>query len=162
MTTEQGQRLIVSSVLPQNAVLSAISQRPNDQGWDETADGELMKYRLKVEAPGGPQNVRFLHVLQGADSGVNADVATLIQSTAGTSYDGAVVHGNAVLFPVNALASVASIQYSVPVGLTKNYVTGLIPNGAYTVTSSPVSGVVQITVTTGGNMIADSGGVLVF
>ncbi|MFN8487804.1 MAG: hypothetical protein U0350_09450 [Caldilineaceae bacterium] len=118
---------------------------------------------LKVEAPGGPASVRFLHVLQGLDAGANASPATLIESSSGVPFAGAVVNNTAVLFPVEWGAAFTGVTYSTPAGVTNHIVTGLTPNAGYNVTKQTVNGQTQVTITPNGNTIrADSGGVLVF
>jgi hypothetical protein len=118
-----------------------------------------MKVRLRVDAPGNPQAVRFLHVLQGADAGASADAATAIKSDDG-AFEGAVVRDTAVLFPVTAGAAVAQIAYVAPAGVTRHLVTGLTPGVAYTAQTAAVAGGTRVTLRPGGTQRADGGGVL--
>lgn len=96
---------------------------------DEVAEDEPMQYRLRVEAAGGPADVRFLHVLEGADAAASATAVSLVQSTSGTSFDGAVVGETAILFPVNLNDAFTGLTHHVPVTVSTHYITGLTPEG---------------------------------
>ncbi len=159
-TTPGGQKLFVNTLLPANATLSVDNALMNDSGYKEDAAGEIMKYRLKVEAM-GDQEARFLHVLQGADAGATADSVALVQSSSGASYNGAIIGSTVVMFPVN-LTAVTSVTYTVPGNITKNIVTGFTPKTGYTVNKQTVNGTTQISIATGGSTMSDGGGVLVF
>ncbi|MEA2170406.1 MAG: hypothetical protein QOF76_3706, partial [Solirubrobacteraceae bacterium] len=122
VTTKKGQQLFVNTLLPEDATLEASK---NSKTIGTPAVGEPMKYRLKVEAPGGPADVRFLNVLQGADGGAAADPAARVKSSAGAVYDGAVVAGTAVLFPVDMTGG-GSTTVPLPAGVKRILVTGLV------------------------------------
>ncbi|HMA37508.1 MAG TPA: S-layer homology domain-containing protein [Chloroflexia bacterium] len=157
MTTAAGQQLFVTTLLPATATIAV---QPAEALSYEPAQNEPMHWRLLVEAPGGPQSVRFLHVLQGADPGAAADPASLIQSTSGTPYAGALVHQTAVLAPVYLTIPFTSLIYTVPASTTGQLITGLQANGFYTAAQQPVGNALQMTITPGGSLQADSGGVL--
>jgi hypothetical protein len=163
MTTEKGQKLFVTTLLPQDA--SVTSEPVDTYGEENTAEEEPMKYRLRVEAPGGPQNVRFLNVLQGADAGATPGEAVPVDSTSGTPYAGTVVNGVAVMFAVNLGGNFSSLTYTIPSvsNVTAHLITGLAPNAGYDaeVTNTGAGGSVQVTVTPGSKYKADEGGVLV-
>ncbi len=159
MTTEKGQQLFVTTLLPQDAIVA--SEPVDTYGEENTAQEEPMKYRLRVEAPGGPQNVRFLNVLQGADAGASPDPATLIESTGGTPYAGAVAHGVAVMFPVDLGDNFSSLTYTAPSDATAHLITGLTPNAGYDAEVTSTGGSVQVSVKPGSKYTADDGGVLV-
>ncbi len=159
MTTAQGQQLFTTTLLPEDATVAA--ETVDTYGADNTAQEEPMKYRLRVEAPGGPQTVRFLTVLQGADAGATPDAASRVLSTSGTPYAGTVVKGVAVLFPVDLGGTVASLTYTVPAGTTAHVITGLAPNGGYDAEVKNVGGAVQVRVQPGNHYQTDAGGVLV-
>src|SRR5262249_2714572 len=103
-----------------------------------------------------PKDVRFLTVLQGADAGASPDAATLVHSTAGRAYDGAVVAGNAVLFAVDATTPAADLTVELPSGLQRVLVTGLEPGAEYAVTQDDV----RLRISRGSGVRADAGGVL--
>jgi hypothetical protein len=158
MQTATGQQLFITALLPANATLTAVNI--NEQHIEDTAAAnDPMKVRLRVDAPGNPQAVRFLHVLQGADADASADPAMAIKSEDG-AFEGAVVAGTAVLFPVNLGAAAAGLAYVAPAGVTRHLITGLTPGVAYTAQTTAVSGGVRVTMQPGGTQRADSGGVL--
>lgn len=158
MASPKGQRLFVTKLLPEAGVLSSA---PAEALKEEVAELEPMKARIKTEAPAQPRDVRFLHVLQGAD-GATPDPVTLVQSRAGAAYDGAVVKGTAVLVPRDLGAPPSEIVYVVPAGTTSHLVTGLAPGGSYDVKTQAEGGGVTVTVKVGGAKKADAGGALLF
>ncbi|MBL8161081.1 MAG: hypothetical protein JNJ61_03790, partial [Anaerolineae bacterium] len=151
MTTEQGQTLTVETLLPAEPVI-AVSPLV-DEVSSAPAANEMMRYRLMVEA--AAPEVRFLHVLQGADAGVTPLPSTVIESTAGTAYQGVVVGDAAVLFPVDALAAFESLEFSTTAATS--YITGLTPNASYDVSMNGDA----IRIVPGTQFAADAGGVLV-
>ena len=156
MITATSQQLFVTTLLPTDAVLTAVNT--NEQIIEETAAGDdPMKVRLRVDAPGNPQSVRFLHLLQGADSGASADTTALVRS-ADNRFEGAIVVNTVVLFPVNRVPVATTLQYTVPAGVVKHFVTGLKPSVGYTVVVENS----QVQITEGGSTQTDAGGVLVF
>jgi len=157
VTTASGQQLFVTTLLPSDAVISSeLAEMP------EEAAQEPMKFRLKVEAPGGPQGVRFLHVLQGADAGASANSVALVVSTSGTPFEGGQVNTTVVLFPVNLSTPFTSLTYTVPTAIKTHLITGLTPNSGYDVVTQPVGNDVQVTINTGATYYTDSGGVLIW
>jgi hypothetical protein len=120
-----------------------------------------MQFRLRVEAPGGPVETRFLHVLQGVDPGFTADSATLIISRAGTPFAGVVVAATAVLFPVEVGVEVTDVVYAVPEWTTRHLITGLVPGGSFEVETEEAGAELIVKVRTGTGRVADNGGVLV-
>jgi hypothetical protein len=155
--TAGGQGVFYASLLPKNAVLSNDAP-PSDM----QSQGAPMTDRLHIEAPDMPAAVAFLGVLQGADSGVKADPTTLVQSTAGASFDGVVVKGAAVLFPADIGAAFTTVTFTLPSSVTRRYVTGLTANATYTVTMVPAGSSVAVTVAPGSGTTADEAGVLSF
>ncbi len=160
MTTDAGQQLFVTTLLPTDATLTAVNT--NEQIIAETAAGDdPMTVRLRVDAPGAGQSVRFLHVLQGANAGANADGVTLVRSL-DSGFEGAVVGAHVVLFPVNREPFATTLQYTIPAGVSNHFVTGLQPNMGYTVAVQSVGGNQQVQINEGGSTQTDAGGVLVF
>ncbi|MEO5952714.1 MAG: hypothetical protein ABIQ44_09640 [Chloroflexia bacterium] len=163
MTTERKQKLFVTTLLPQDATVT--SEAVDTYGEENTAEEEPMKYRLRVEAPGGPQNVRFLNVLQGANAGATPSEAVLVDSTGGTPYAGTVVNGVAVMFPVDLQdegreGNFSSLTYTIPSVVTAHLITGLAPNAGYDAEVTNAGASVQVRVTPGSKYKADEGGVL--
>ena len=160
-TMANGQKLFIHTLLPQNAT---ITSREADTDLNPIADLEPTKYVMTVQETSNPKDIRFLHVLQGADAGAKATAVSGFATTSGTEFDGALV-GNAALLFIHdeaQLAGFAKAVYSEPAAVTANYVAGLRPGGAYTVSKSTGGGKVQVTVTAGGSTHADAAGVLVF
>lgn len=158
LTSPRGQHLYVNTLLPKSFTSGSTLT-----GGDP-ADGEPMKYRLKVEASGDPAKVRFLHALQGADKGVAAQTAKLIASTAsGSRFHGVEIGRYAVLFSYDrAPAKVRSLDYEVSSTALEHFITGLAPNAGYTVSGVRSGSGLRVSVTAGGKTKADSGGVLVW
>jgi hypothetical protein len=152
-TTPNGQHLFVQTLLPMNASESAIYAAGN---LNPIAQLEPTQYIFTVEDSTRPTDVRFLHVLQGADAGVAMNPATYLQSTAGTAFDGAIFSNLAVYFPQSASAPFAGTTLPTPANVHTAIVTGLTPGATYTI--SVAAG--AITVTAGNGSTADSAGVL--
>ncbi len=156
--TASGQQLFVTTLLPADASIAAAPMEPLP---DEVAEDEPMQYRLLVEAPGGPAEVRFLHVLEGADAGAAPAPVALVQSSSGTPCDGAVVGDTLVLFPRALETPFQGVTYRAPAGVQRHYITGLTPGEGYTVETRPAAGGgTEVSITPGGEAQADSGGVL--
>lgn len=155
MTSASGQQLVVTTLLPDDAEFTAAAA-PEE---DVPAIGEPMAFRLRVEAPGGPAVARFLHVLQGVDPDADADKAVAVVSD-DDAFAGAVVGGTAVLFPVDLGGNVDGVTVTVPGGTGRLLVTGLAAGGDYDVTTEEDGDDLTVTVTAGGDLTADDGGVL--
>ena len=67
----------------------------------------------------------------------------------------------AVLFLNVWNVAFTTTTYSVPITVTSQIITGLTPNGSYTVNITPNGNNVTMTITNGGSAVADAGGVLV-
>ena len=154
MQSPKGQRLFVSSLLPAAATMTI---EPAEALGGEPGEMDSIKFRLRVDATGGPTSARFLHVLEGADGGASAGATSLVTSTSGTPYEGAAAGGVVLMFPVDLATPFASVSFAVPGGTVAKLVTGLAPGADYTVAESGGT----VTVTPGGPTKADAGGVLV-
>ncbi|MGO8698335.1 MAG: InlB B-repeat-containing protein [Limisphaerales bacterium] len=157
-TTPSGQKLYITSLLPAGATITPISI---EGALTTVADLEPCQYRMVIQDDNNPADERFLHVLQGADVGVQPDDATLIRSTAGTSMDGVVVGNTAVLFMVDAAMPFNGTTYTVPANVSQHFITGCAPNGIYNVTSANTASGLAVTIapaTSGAQ--ADAAGVL--
>jgi hypothetical protein len=160
MTTETGQQLAVTTLLPEDAVIAVEPAEPLVEQ-NEPAIGEPMQFRLRVEAPGGPLETRFLHVLQGVDAGEAADEASFVTSSEGTSFPGVVVASTAVLFQVEAGVTVETLTYAVPEGTTRHLITGLEPGDTYDVETGVIDARRVVTIRSGTTRTVDDGGMLV-
>ena len=159
--TAGGQQLFVTALLPENASLQAVNT-VEQHIIDTAAVGETMTVRLMTAAPGDPLSVRFLHVLQGADSDTTAAATSLVQSDDG-KWEGAALNGAVVLFAkVADQSSSAALAYTAPAGTNKHIITGLTPGAGYDVEIEPANTGVHITIHPGTQFTADTGGVLAF
>src|SRR5260370_18923243 len=148
-----GQPLINTPLLPASFAVTAEQTDTAD-----AAQAEPIKFRVKLDAAGEPQTVRFLTLLQGADSGASPENPTYIQSTGGTAYEGVAIHGIAVLFPhnMNDGISMSSLSYSVPASVKILMITGLSANTSYSVSIGST-----ITISPGPGITSNAGGVLI-
>jgi hypothetical protein len=127
---------------------------------DQVAELSVSTNRLVIADPKKPADTRFLTVVQGTDSAVKADTATVIHSTSGVAFDGAYVGTTSVVFPVTLPATITGTSYSVPSTVTRHLITGLTPGAHYTVNTVTAGGQTKVTLTTGGTQVADIGGVI--
>jgi hypothetical protein len=156
MTADSGQQLVMTTLLPTDA---GITVAPMDALPDDIANGEPMRYRLLAEAPDGPAETRFLHVLQGLDAGAEAEAVSYVESD-DTAFAGAAFGETAVLFPVDIGADVAELTYTAPAGTTRHVITGLASGGEYDVETEDAADGVIVTIRSGTGQQADDGGVL--
>ncbi|AKT37785.1 hypothetical protein [Chondromyces crocatus] len=158
VTTAKGQKLYVSTLLPEQAAIKAFEYKEDPKNWEtKAAQQEPMKFTLQVEPKAMPLDARFLHVLQGASGGAAVDATAVVKSKGGTPFAGAVVKETVVMFPVD-VGEVAEVRYGVPASVKRHVVTGLVPGGKYAVAKQGG----EVTVKPGGDAVADEGGVLVF
>jgi len=158
-TTPGGQHLYISALLPAAPTVStpAIGNALNPM-----AELEPSTYRIVIQDPANPTDERFLTVLQGADPGAAADPTALVQSSAGTAFDGALILDTVVLFARNPATAFAGVTYSVPSTTAHHYVTGLAASTGYLVTTQVNGASIQVTISAGGPTLTDAAGVLSF
>jgi hypothetical protein len=152
-TMNSGQQLFIQTLLPQNAATSYFNGAVN---MNPIAELEPTQFIYQVQDPANPADTRFLHVLQGANSGAGMVAATYVQSTTGTAFDGASFGSNAVFFPVSTSATFAGTTLPVTAATHTVMIAGMTPGAGYTV--SVANNVV--TVVPGGATTADSAGLL--
>ena len=156
-TLPSGQQLFVQTLLPQSPSVTAAYAAGN---LNPIAQLEPTQYILTVEDPAKPTDVRFLHVLQGADPGAPMVAATYLQSTGGTAFDGAAFGSNAVFFPV-AAGPFSGTTLTVPSSVHVLFMAGLSPNASYGVSVQANATGTIITITPGGpDATADKGGLV--
>jgi hypothetical protein len=158
-TLPSGQRLFVQTLLPRGASLSVTDSAGN---LNPIAQLEPTRYILTIEDPGKPSDVRFLHVLQGADPGEAMVPSVYAGSSSGTALDGAVFGSEAVFFPANANQAFVATTFSVPTGVHSVLVTGLAENMhcSVSIRRGDTGNVITITQAKTGSASADAGGVL--
>ena len=159
--TPGGQQLFVQTLLPASATIAYVAV--SNASITTLSGEEPTVGRVIIQDASNPVTTRFLHLLQGADASAPQDAAVYLASSSGSPFEGAAVRGVAVVFPVNVLSNnFASTTYTVPGGITNQYVAGLAPNAGYTVSQTRLAGSLQVTVTPGGSLISDSAGLLSF
>lgn len=156
MNSTGGQQLFITALLPAGATMRLLD--PANDGVAETvATHEPMTQRVMVEAPVAAQ-ARFLHLVQGADSGAAPTPATLIMTEDG--FVGLAVNQTAVLFAEDWDQPFAQLHYTAPVGVSQHIITGLTPGAGYNATVTTADAGVTVTLLAGGNAVADEAGVL--
>ncbi len=156
-TLASGQQLFVQTLLPQSPSVTAAYAAGS---LNPVAQLEPTQYLLTVEDPTRPADVRFLHVLQGADPGAAMVPASYLQSAGGTAFDGAVFGSTAVFFPVNS-GVFTQTTLSCPASVHTLLVTGLAANAGYGVSiQSGGSGSVIVLTSGGASTNADGAGVV--
>lgn len=161
VTTPKGQKVFFTSLLPQAGTVTW-DKPTTTWSWNEATEDEPMHYRICVQDTSNPLDVRFLNILQGADSNGTPVAATSFKQSSGSGYDGAWFGNTAVLFAVNLGQAFTGVTYTVPTTITSHYVTGLTPGAAYTVTKQTGANGLTVTISAGGTCVADSAGVLHF
>ncbi len=153
------QHLYLTPLLPASATFTSY---PVGAELNPIAQLEPSNSRIVLEDPANPADVRFLNVLEGADQNKAPDPVALVQSSAGTAFDGALIGDAVVMFKRDVAASFTSVTYAVPDTTAHHYITGLAPNTGYTVTTQSGNQTLQITIIPGGVVQSDSAGVLLF
>ena len=85
--------LFVTKLLPLGA-----APQLTDISSGSPAGGEDMKCRMVTEAPGHPQDARFLHVIEGANGGVSSPASAQLVQSNDSAFDGSVVGNACVMF----------------------------------------------------------------
>lgn len=147
-----GQQLFVQTLLP--AQPSYTYSDPAGFA-NAVADLEQSRFVLTIQDASNPMDLRFLHVLQGADAGAAMVRATRVSSASGTPFDVAVFGSRAAAFPV-VPGPVGATTFVLPAGVTTFVVTGLTAGGTYGVSASGST----VTLSPDGSARADSAGVL--
>ena len=159
-TTPHGQHLFMKTLLPVGAAISWVPEGGTVTGIGES---EPTIGRVVVEDLNCPTNATFLNVIQAGDPTATPQASQLVQSWAGTAFDGTQFGNSLVLFARDLSKPFAGTAYTASPTATVHYITGLTPNGNYGVSEQlDAVGNVQIAITSGGNLTADAAGVLVF
>jgi hypothetical protein len=116
----------------------------------DAADDWEIYGRIKADA-GNVESANFLSILQWGASTFSGTAASLVVSTAGTNFEGALVGSSLVMFMHDWPATLTSVTYPAS-GATTQYVSDLTPNTTYSITGAgaPTSAT------------ADAAGVLIF
>jgi hypothetical protein len=90
--------------------------------------------RIKVDA-GNTGSARFLSVLQWGPANFSATAASLVVSSAGRNFEGALVGSSAVMFMRERSANFTTMSYPAS-GATTQYVADLAPNMSYMISGA--------------------------
>ena len=143
MTSTKGQKLFVTVLLPASPSLSASAL--------DTQHQPGAPVTTLLTSKGGTASVtRMLHVIEGKDAGP-ASPTRLVQSSAGTKFDGGSIGSTIVMFKRTLADPFASTTYAAS-GATKHYITGLARNWSYTISAAGAPA----------SATTDSGGLLTF
>ena len=133
-TRSSSQKAYVTSLLPSGAIVSdAGAYMTNENGSPGTSDWEPYS-NLQIDA-GTPTSTQFLSVLQWGGSSFTPSATTLLQSTAGQNFDGALIGSSLVMFMRNWPASFTGVTYPAS-GATTHYVSDLTPNTTYNISGA--------------------------
>lgn len=157
VNTPGNQNIYISNLLPVASVLSGFPS----ENLSALAELEQSTHELKIEDPSNPSDVRFLNVIQGADGNGSKDNVTLVQSIAGTEFEGVVLKNTAVIFIKVWNTVFSSTSYTLPNTVTTQYVSGLIPHTGYDVALLPNGSFYDVIITPGDDIYSDEGGVLI-
>ena len=119
---------------------------------------------LKVDA-GAPTSTQFLGVLEWGAASFIKSTTTLVQSTAGQNFDGALVGPSLVMFMRAWPATFNGVTYPAS-GATTQYVSDLAPNTTYTISgagapasaTTDTAGVLVFNATGAGNITVNGSG----
>jgi hypothetical protein len=151
LTRSSTQKAYLTSLLPNagtiaNTGLPCPYCDPSEQlsDWEPAAV-------IHVTPPGRPTSSQFLSVLQWGPARFTPSSPSLVQSSAGSNFDGALVGSSLVMFMRNWPGNFATVTYPAS-GATKHYISDLMPNTAYTILGAGAPG----------SATTDNAGVLVF
>ncbi len=157
MTTPKNQQLLINSVLPTDAVLTAAPLQ--DEISSAPAHYETMRYRLNIDG-GSDADVRFLTVLQAMGQG-SVDAGAISFNCDG-GYEGVelIDIGVSVVFARDLDQPFTNISCELPTTISKFYVAGLLPSSTYDIINNTGSPNKSITITAGTAYTADQAGLL--
>ena len=147
LTRSGKQRAYFTGLLPARATVARVDliegRKGQEADWEPAAN-------IKVSA-GSPTAVQFLSVLEWGSSTMHKSPTSVVESTAGQSFDGAKVGSSVVMFMRDWPTTFTSVTYPAS-GATTQYISDLQPNMPYQIAGdgAPASG------------HSDSAGVLTF
>ena len=128
---------------------------PSSGIWSNTSDtdqeGDWELYAQIVVGAGTPKDARFLSVLEWGASSFTKSTTTLVQSSSGQKFDGALVGASLAMFMRSWPGNFTSTTFPAS-GATSIYVSDLEPSATYSLSGAGVPA----------NATADSAGVLTF
>jgi hypothetical protein len=130
--TQSGtQKAYLTTLLPSAAAPANIGLTPGNS--EQAADWEVTT-TLQVDG-GSTTSNQFLHVLEWGPHGFTKSTTSLVQSTAGQNFDGALVGSSLVMFMRSWPGSFTGTTFPAS-GATTIYVSDLTPNMTYVVTGT--------------------------
>lgn len=134
------------------------NQQGNNTDWEPSQ-------QLAIKPAGTPTSAQYLNVLQWGTSSFTPATSTLVQSSSGQGYDGALVGSTLVMF-MRSLATFTGVTYPASGGTTQ-YVADLTPNAAYSISgagapasaSADNAGVLTFAATGTGNITVSPSGI---
>jgi hypothetical protein len=130
------QKAYFTTLLPLGGSLSNVGlQGPVLASW-QAQDWEPAS-EVQVSPPGLPASSQFLSVLEWGSAGFTQSPTTLVQSTSGQNFDGALVGSSLVMFmrAWSSTATFTGVSYPAS-GATAQYVSDLIPSHIYDITGN--------------------------
>lgn len=181
--TPGGQTLAVTALLPAAASLEIVTTDtimardvngyalgnadPLVQVRQVAGGSEKYATRLAIEDPANPPALRFLNVLQGADSAAAVIPAASLRaeaqgacSTAFGVFEGAEIGQRAVFFPQQRGTAPQCLSLPSAAATTELLVVGMQPHGGYLLNRSVAGDRATWTIRRGGPWLADAAGVL--
>ena len=152
LTRSSAQEAYFTSLLPSGGTITAatLTVPPGENAGQQATDWEPSS-NLQVNPPGTPLSSQFLSVLEWGAAGFTKTSTTLVQSTAGQNFDGALVGSSLVMFMRAWPGTFTGVTYPAS-GATTHYLSDLTPNMSYAISGAGTPG----TATT------DTAGVLTF
>jgi hypothetical protein len=162
--TAGGQQVYIDGLLPTGNTASMTKKSLDPLVSIASLEPEANGYWLLDQDIANPQVARYLHILQVVDAPGQRASDALVQSSAGTAFDGATVGTTCVMFITtpSQLGSFSSTAFTVPNTVVQYYVSGLTPNTDYQLTVTPSGTNFLVTVKKSGSTFTDSAGVLAF
>jgi hypothetical protein len=119
------------------------------ESYPQSSDWE--PYTRVVVDAGAQTSTQFLSVLEWGSSSLSQSTTSLVHSSSGTTYDGALIGSSLVMFMRNWPAAITGITYPASQATTQ-YISDLTPNTTYAITGDG----------TPANATTDAAGVLTF
>jgi hypothetical protein len=149
ITSAGGQILFATALLP--ASVKITTQSVNWGPGHGQAITQTNSTRIIFTATGAPSDTRFLNVLQAKDGASPQTAPTLVRSSSGTNFEGAVLGTTLALFKKTASDALTTMTYPAS-GARMHYVSELTPNTTYSLSGAGVPA----------SAATDSAGVLTF
>jgi hypothetical protein len=160
-TRSGNQKAYFTSLLPANTTITDAGL-PNATSYPQDSDWE--PYTTVEVNAGTPTSTQFLSVMEWGSSSLTQSTTTLVASTSGQAFDGAVVGSSLVMFLRNWPATFTSVTYPAS-GATTMYVSDLTPSTSYSISgtgtaasaTTDTAGVLSFAAAGSGNITVSAG-----